>query len=169
MKTFALLATVATLWAILASADSTRSIPALHMAWKNYASAWVRARRNQILILRNKTLIFFLQFRHRLLVAGIQIRHLLRSRLFEVRICLNKARILCLKHIHLSINETNLRPNFILCRAAIHHPIKVFNVFMDCWHNRASFLGASDTSKQAENQGKSGQKIVAKPVDKALR
>ena len=65
----------------------------------------------------------------------------LRMRLFELRMLvskfhmvLSKARIICLKSGYLSGDEPNLRSNFVLCCAAVNHPVEIINVFVEGFH-----------------------------------
>jgi hypothetical protein len=59
----------------------------------------------------------------------------LKMRLLECRMSLVKTRILCLKHGYLPTKQGNLAADFVLrCNAAIHHPVEIINVFLECWH-----------------------------------
>ena len=62
--------------------------------------------------------------------------HLLefRMRLMEVRMVLSKARIISLHRGYLSVNEPNLRSNFILLRVCVNHPVEFVNVLLES-HN----------------------------------
>src|SRR5205823_2712900 len=68
----------------------------------------------------------------------------LRMRLFELRMSLCQTRIFCIERGHLSGDKTYLRTNRVLWRVGINHPIKVINIFMECFHRHWCY-GSNET------------------------
>jgi hypothetical protein len=56
------------------------------------------------------------------------------QRLLELRMALNKTRIVCLKRGYFTGNESNLRSNGVLFGVAVHHPVEIINIFLECFH-----------------------------------
>src|SRR6266498_552421 len=74
------------------------------------------------------------QVAHFFLIALVKMRYGSLCRLTELRMVLIKAREICLKRGYLTGNEPNLRTNRVLWRAAIHHPVKIVDVFLESFH-----------------------------------
>ncbi len=76
----------------------------------------------------------------------VKLRYGFLCRLTELRMMLLKTRMICLKRGYLTGNEPNLRTYRVLCRACVHHPVKVVNVFLECFHIVRVSMRSNDPS-----------------------
>lgn len=81
---------------------------------------------------------------HCFLVTRLGIRKLpinLRLRLLEIRMCLSKLLIICLKRGYLPSNEGDLAAYLVFWwKSAIYHAVEIINVFSECFQNRIWLL-----------------------------
>ena len=71
----------------------------------------------------------------------------------EFRMALNKTRMVCLKRGYYTGNEADLRSNIFFARVAVHHPVEVVKVFLDCLHLvRIGCVGLFETSEDVRRE-----------------
>jgi hypothetical protein len=72
---------------------------------------------------------------HSFFIALLKFRYFFLKSGVKFRMCLCKVRIICLQRGYLTGDEPNLRTNFIFWRIAINHPVQIFNVIFESYHN----------------------------------
>jgi len=75
-------------------------------------------------------------FRYLLVMCFLECRYRLRMFVLKFRMRLCQTRIICLKRGYLAPNEGNLVSYFRYGGAAVNHPVKVVNVFLESSHRR---------------------------------
>lgn len=69
------------------------------------------------------------------LISLLKIRYFFLKSIVKARMCLVKARIICLQRGYLPPYEGNLTPKFIYwCVACLDHPVEIINVFKESFN-----------------------------------